>query len=107
MVWIHGGGFHAGSSNSFRGNYFLDQDVILVTVNYRLEALGFLSIGNSAAPGNYGLKDQVLALKWVQKNIKSFGGDPHKVTLSGNSAGGASVALHALSKASNGKYNIF
>ena len=105
MVWIHGGSFMDGSSNIYRGNYLLDKDIILVTLNYRLSILGFLSTGDSAASGNFGLKDQVLALKWVQKNIKAFGGNRNRVTLFGQSAGGVSVGLHALSKASNGKHN--
>lgn len=103
MVWIHGGSFMDGSSNIYPGNYLLDNYIILVTINYRLNILGFLSTGDSAAPGNFGMKDQVQALKWVQNNIRAFGGDSKRVTLFGESAGGASVALHALSKASNGK----
>ncbi|XP_033228892.1 uncharacterized protein LOC117180505 [Belonocnema kinseyi] len=107
MVWIHGGSFMDGSSNIYPGNYLLDKDIILVTINYRLRILGFLSTGDSAAPGNFGIKDQVQALKWVQYNIRAFGGDPKRVTLFGESAGGASVALHALSKASNGLFHQY
>lgn len=69
MVWIHGGGFFEDSSNKCGAKYLLDKDVILVTINYRPGIFGFLSTGNSAAPGNFGMKDQVLALKWVQENI--------------------------------------
>lgn len=103
MIWIHGGSFIGGTSNIFSGNYLLDKDIILVTVNYRLGIFGFFTLGDTTVSGNFGLKDQVLALKWVQKNIKAFGGNPNKVTLFGESAGGASVSLHAISKANNGK----
>ena len=105
MVWIHGGFFLKGSSNStkYGPDYLLDKDIVYVSLNYRLGVLGFFSTGDSVAPGNFGLKDQVLALKWVQKNIKAFGGDPRKVTIFGQSAGGISVGLHALSDASNGR----
>lgn len=103
MFWIHGGGFTTGSSNMFGAEYFLDKNVILVTINYRLGILGFTTTGDLEAPGNYGMKDQVLALKWVQQNIKSFGGDPQKVTIFGVSAGGASAGYHAISQASTGK----
>lgn len=65
---------------------------------------GFLSTGDTVIPGNYGLKDQNLALKWLKSNIKYFGGDPEKITIYGGSAGGASVAFHLQSKKSHGKY---
>lgn len=105
MFWIHGGGFHTGSSrlNLYGPNYLMDKDIILVTINYRLGILGFLSTGDDVAPGNFGMKDQVLALKWVQNNIQAFGGDPKRVTIFGDSAGGASVTHHAMSDKSNGK----
>ena len=106
MVWIHGGYFTGGSSDQFGGEYLLDKNVLLVTMNYRLGIFGFFSTRDSAATGNFGLKDQVVALKWVQKNIQAFGGDPNQVTIFGQSSGGACVALHALSKISDGKSNI-
>jgi len=99
MVWIHGGGFVAGSgaSGDFTGASFVKQDVILVSINYRLGRLGFfafpaLSEENSKEfKGNYAYMDQIAALKWVQKNIAEFGGDPKNVTIFGESAGGVSV----------------
>lgn len=78
MVWIHGGGFVAGAGALTGPDFFLDEDVILVAPNYRLGPLGFLSTEDENCPGNFGLKDQVLALKWVQENIKQFGGDPER-----------------------------
>ncbi|XP_043470033.1 venom carboxylesterase-6-like isoform X1 [Leptopilina heterotoma] len=107
MVWIHGGGFFSGTGSLFGANNFLDKDIILVTFNYRLGILGFFTTGDLSAPGNFGLKDQVLALKWVKRNIKAFGGDPNRVTIFGESAGGASVSLHALSEASNGLFQQY
>ncbi|XP_033207284.1 esterase FE4-like isoform X2 [Belonocnema kinseyi] len=107
MVWIHGGGYIWGSSNQYGPKYLLDKDVILVTLNFRLAIFGFLSTGDSVCPGNFGMKDQVLALKWVKSNIISFGGDPNQVTLFGESAGGACVALHAISKASTGLFQKY
>ena len=107
MCWIHGGSFIQGSSNLYPADYLMDRDIILVTINYRLGILGFFSTGSSLIPGNFGLKDQVMALKWVQENIKFFGGDPNRVTLFGESSGGANVGFHAVSAASNGRRNIF
>ncbi len=99
MVWLHGGGLAggAGSSLFYNGSPLAAQDVVVVTINYRLGLFGFLSHpGLSAesphgASGNYGLLDQVEALKWVQKNAAAFGGDPDNVTIFGESAGGLSV----------------
>jgi carboxylesterase type B len=81
------------------------QDMILVTINYRLGVLGFLSTEDEVIPGNFGLKDQVEALKWVQRNIGEFNGDPSQVTITGFSAGGASVQLHYLSPLTDGLFN--
>uniref|UniRef100_A0A1I7TFI7 Carboxylic ester hydrolase n=1 Tax=Caenorhabditis tropicalis TaxID=1561998 RepID=A0A1I7TFI7_9PELO len=101
MVYVHGGGFEVSSSREFC-DYSMSstlpmKDVILVTLNYRLGILGFFTTGDEVCRGNFGLWDQTLALKWVQKHISSFGGDPDNVTLFGQSAGGACVDLLALS----------
>lgn len=106
MVWIFGGGFFSGSGNDlvYGPDYLVNEDVIVVTINYRLAALGFLSTNDNNAPGNYGLKDCVLALKWVQKNIAQFGGDPTQVTIFGESAGGAAVHHLILSPAASGLF---
>ncbi|ENN83180.1 hypothetical protein YQE_00461, partial [Dendroctonus ponderosae] len=105
MAGIHWGGFLAGGSDAgYLGpNYFMNRGVILVTFNYRLGIFGFLSTLDNAAPGNFGLKDQVMALKWIKQNIGSYGGNPEKVTIFGQSAGAASVHFHLVSKASNGE----
>ncbi|KAL3282168.1 hypothetical protein HHI36_005363 [Cryptolaemus montrouzieri] len=107
MVFIHGGGFlfGTGRSESYSPGYLLDQEIVLVTLNYRLGALGFLSTDDDASPGNYGLKDQALALKWVNKNIKYFGGDPSSVTLFGESAGAVSAHYHIFSPMSKGLFH--
>nr|CAI5853296.1 unnamed protein product [Callosobruchus analis] len=81
----------------------MDRGVIIVTFNYRLGVLGFLCTNDDASPGNYGLKDQVMALQWVQDNIENFGGNKDKVTIFGQSAGAASVHYHMLSPLSRGK----
>jgi para-nitrobenzyl esterase len=98
MVWIHGGGFTSGSGSVFlyRGGHLVrNGDVVVVTINYRLGALGFLGhhmVGDHDFVGNWGLHDQVAALRWVREHIASFGGDPARVTVFGESAGGFSVA---------------
>ena len=75
---------------------------MLVTINYRLHALGFMSFGNNLVSGNMGLRDQHLAIQWVRFNIHHFGGDPNKITIFGESAGGVSVHAQVLSPANNG-----
>ncbi|KAL4709555.1 hypothetical protein ACJJTC_007286 [Scirpophaga incertulas] len=104
LVYIHSGGFYsaAGRSDLAGPRYLLDHDLVLVAINYRLASLGFISTGDKYAPGNNGFKDQVVALKWVQRNIASFGGDPELVTVAGCSAGAFSAMLHMLSPMSKG-----
>ncbi|XP_030752616.1 venom carboxylesterase-6-like [Sitophilus oryzae] len=93
MVWFYGGAFSTGSSNSSgQPDYFLDNDVVFVSFNYRLGVFGFLSTEDDVIPGNWGLKDQILALKWVKDNIEYFGGNPENITIFGQSAGAASVS---------------
>lgn len=106
MVFIHGGGFIIGNSkySSYGPEFLLDHDVIVVTLNYRLGVFGFLSTQDRIQPGNNGLKDQLLALKWVNGNIHLFGGNSSRVTIFGQSAGAASVGYHLISGKSHGLY---
>lgn len=104
MVYIHGGAYQYGSAITYRGDYLALYGVVVVVIQYRLGAFGFLTTGDSTAPGNYGMLDQVAALQWVKGNIKNFGGDSGKVTIFGFSAGGTSVSLHLLSPLSNGLF---
>ncbi|XP_042856542.1 juvenile hormone esterase-like isoform X2 [Penaeus japonicus] len=105
MVWIHGGGFTNGGAESFSPLPLLTKDVVLVVIQYRLATLGFLSTEDSELPGNLGLKDQRVALLWVQDNIHDLGGDPGKVTIFGESSGAASVHFHILSPMSSGLFS--
>ncbi|XP_076623114.1 uncharacterized protein LOC143342778 [Colletes latitarsis] len=106
LVWIHGGGFISGTSakSLYGPDSFIEEDIILVDMNYRLNILGFLSMIMPDAMGNQGLKDQNLALRWVQENIAKFGGDPNRVTIMGESAGAASASYHIISPKSR---NLF
>ena len=104
IFWIHGGGFQYGTSSKYGAKFLMDRDLILVTFNYRVGPFGFLSTGDNVVPGNMGLKDQSLALRWISENIKYFGGNPKKITLTGVSAGGASVHHHYLSPLSAGLF---
>ncbi|XP_050040441.1 cholinesterase isoform X1 [Dermacentor andersoni] len=95
MVHIHGGEFDHGSGNLFPGHMLAaSQEVVVVTFNYRLGALGFLATGDGASPGNYGLLDQAAAIQWVRDYIAGFSGDPSRITLFGPGAGAASAGLH-------------
>lgn len=105
-MYIHGGGFDCGGGDLFGNKFLVDQNIILVTINYRLGALGFLNTGDGTVPGNLGLHDQIMALRWVQENIEYFGGDKDNVTLMGESAGAACVHLHMLSPLSTGLIKI-
>ncbi|XP_055902454.1 neuroligin-2 [Eupeodes corollae] len=94
MVHIHGGEFIRGASNLFQGHTLASfYDVVVVTLNYRLGALGFLSTGDENSPGNYGILDQAMALKWIYDNIEFFNGDREAITLFGPGAGAASAGM--------------
>ncbi|XP_037785050.1 cholinesterase 2-like [Penaeus monodon] len=105
MVWIHGGSFIAGSNHEYLPHVLMNHDIVLVVLQYRLGIMGFLSTEDEVIPGNFGLKDQTLALRWVQDNIHSFGGDADRVTIFGESAGGAFVHYHILSPKSKGLFS--
>ena len=111
MVWIHGGGFEMGSGSSpiYHGESFARSGVVYVSVNYRLGSLGFLELGHLdgafAGSGNVGLLDQVEALRWVQRNIAAFGGDPGRVTIFGESAGAMSVSSLLTMPAARGLFH--
>jgi acetylcholinesterase/cholinesterase len=113
MVFIHGGDYVQGYGGGplYDGTPMANSsEVLLVSINYRLGALGFAYTGDKKKStehleGNYGFLDQRLALKWVQDNIKSFGGDPRRVTIFGQSAGSNSVVLHLISSGSRGLYS--
>ncbi|XP_046655039.1 esterase E4-like [Daphnia pulicaria] len=107
MVWFHGGGYVRGSSHQFGPAFLMREDVVLVTVNYRLGVLGFLSTGDRNLPGNYGMLDQIESLKWVKNHVSDFGGDPQQVTIFGESAGGAITHLLALSPLAAGLFHKF
>ncbi|XP_071786625.1 acetylcholinesterase-like [Asterias amurensis] len=95
MFWIHGGSCETGQGSGYDPSALASRgDVIVVTINYRLNVFGFLCTDDENAPGNYGLLDQQLALQWVHDNIGAFGGDPTRVTLFGQSAGGATAMAH-------------
>ncbi len=109
MVWIHGGGFLNGSADIYNSRRLATRgDVVVVAINYRLGALGFLAHPALAGPdgsvGNYGLADQQAALRWVRDNVAAFGGDPGKVTIAGESAGAMSVCDHLVAPESAGLF---
>jgi carboxylesterase type B len=108
-VWIHGGGLVNGSSNQHDGTKIVrETGIIVVTLNYRLGVLGFLAhpalTAAQGESGNYGFMDQQQALRWVRRNIAAFGGDPHRVTIGGESAGGWSVCGHLSAPGSRGLF---
>lgn len=107
LFWIHGGGFTGGSgadSLSDGGNLASKEDLVVVSINYRLSTLGFLAIPGTDIKGNFGIADQITALDWVVANIASFGGDPRKITIAGESAGAGSVRTLLGSPQAIGKY---
>ncbi|MFD4711910.1 carboxylesterase/lipase family protein [Streptomyces sp. NPDC058430] len=113
LVWIHGGGYRVGTGANPRydGEALARKGIVVVTFNYRLGALGFLATPELSkesehhASGNYGLLDQIAALKWVQRNIANFGGDPDRVTVAGQSAGAGSVHFLAMSPLAEGLFH--
>lgn len=113
LFWIHGGGFVGGSGSSaiYDGSHLARRgDVVVVSINYRLGALGFINLsevtgGRIPATGNEGLEDQVFALKWVRDNIERFGGDPANITIFGESAGGMSVGALMAFPAAKGLFH--
>ena len=109
MVWIHGGSNYAGGAGGTVQSHITDKDVVLVAIQYRLGVLGFLSHRALAreqggSSGNYGLMDQIAALRWVQANIARFGGDPGNVTIFGESAGSQDVSLLLASPETKGLF---
>ncbi|CAH1129804.1 unnamed protein product [Ceutorhynchus assimilis] len=106
MVWIYGGAFRSGNSakSTYGPDFLIEENIIIVSFNYRVGPLSFLATSDHNLPGNLGLKDQVLALQWVQRNIEFFGGDKNKVTIFGESAGGGATGLHLISKRSKGLF---
>jgi len=120
MFWMHGGALVVGESDDYNPQRLVDQGVIVVTINYRLGVLGFLAhpalsaeaadpdndndIDHAPSSGNYGIMDQQLALKWVKRNIAAFDGDPHNVTIFGESAGGLSTFSNLVSPSAKGLF---
>nr|XP_033327391.1 venom carboxylesterase-6-like [Megalopta genalis] len=107
VVFVHGGRYIFGSSNSHEMSpeYLMNENLVLVTLNYRLSIMGFFSTENSVAPGNYALKDIITALRWVQENIEVFHGDPKSVTLWGHSAGAGAAHILSLNKNTEGLFH--
>ncbi|KAJ8408930.1 hypothetical protein AAFF_G00247480 [Aldrovandia affinis] len=105
MLFIHGGSYMEGTGNMFDASVLAAYgNVIVVTINYRLGVLGFLSTGDQSAKGNYGLLDQIQALRWLNENIGHFGGDQERITIFGSGAGAACVNLLILSHHSEGLF---
>jgi para-nitrobenzyl esterase len=110
LVWIHGGRFTLGAGRDYDGTKLAAGGLVVVTINFRLGALGFLAHPALASQpggpsGNYGLMDQQAALRWVQSNIGQFGGDPRNVTIAGQSSGGTSVLAHLVCRGSRGLFH--
>ncbi|TMW53988.1 hypothetical protein DOY81_000920 [Sarcophaga bullata] len=109
LVFIHGGGYIFGENcrDWYGPDYFIKKDVVLITIQYRLGALGFLSLNSEGlnVPGNAGLKDQVMALRWIKNNCVNFGGNPDNITVFGESAGGASTHYMMLTEQTTGLFH--
>nr|XP_006632838.2 PREDICTED: neuroligin-3 isoform X1 [Lepisosteus oculatus]XP_015206860.1 PREDICTED: neuroligin-3 isoform X1 [Lepisosteus oculatus]XP_015206861.1 PREDICTED: neuroligin-3 isoform X1 [Lepisosteus oculatus] len=106
MVFIHGGSYMEGTGNMIDGSVLASYgNVIVITLNYRVGVLGFLSTGDQAAKGNYGLLDQIQALRWISENIGYFGGDSNRITVFGSGIGASCVSLLTLSHHSEGLFH--
>ncbi|XP_064075051.1 esterase FE4-like [Vanessa tameamea] len=97
LVWIHGGDFGQGFAGEYGPEHLVKQNIIVVTINYRLGPYGFMCLDIPSVPGNQGLKDQYEALLWISNNIAAFGGNPYNITIAGQEAGATSVLLHLFS----------
>lgn len=104
IIFIHGGGFSFDSALELDPKFFMDKDMICIAINYRLGPLGFLSTEDSIIPGNMGLKDQAMAIKWIYDNVAAFNGDLQKIKIIGFSARAASVQYHYLSPMTRGLF---
>ncbi|MET9022319.1 carboxylesterase family protein [Actinopolymorpha sp. NPDC004070] len=105
VVWVHGGGFTSGAGSSYDARRMAVRgDVVVVTVNYRLGVFGYFALPGLRGGGDFGLQDQLAALRWVRRNIAAFGGDPHNVTLAGESAGGMSTCAFLTAPAAAGLF---
>ncbi|GAA2756039.1 carboxylesterase/lipase family protein [Actinopolymorpha rutila] len=105
VVWVHGGGFTSGAGSSYDARRMAVRgDVVVVTVNYRLGVFGYFALPGLRGGGDFGLQDQLAALRWVRHNIGAFGGDPHNVTLAGESAGGMSTCAFLTAPAAAGLF---
>jgi len=112
VVWVHGGSMTSGSGKGMNGHAFADKDdIVTVTINYRLGAFGFLYLGDVdkryAESGNCGVLDVIAALKWINKNIAAFGGDPQRVTIMGESAGAKLISAVLVSPHSKGLFSQY
>ncbi len=113
LVWIYGGGFNAGATSepNYSGENLAQKGVVLVSIGYRVGQIGFFvhpelsAENNRHASGNYGLLDMIAGLQWVQRNIAAFGGDPHRVTIFGESAGGIAVSMLCASPLAKGLFH--
>nr|UEK51388.1 acetylcholine esterase-like protein [Parasacculina yatsui] len=108
LFWIYGGGFYSGTStlDVYDPKILVaEEDVVVVSIQYRVGSLGYLYLDTPEAPGNAGMFDQLMALRWVRRNIANFGGNPENITLFGESAGSASVSMHLLSPLSRSLFS--
>lgn len=105
IVFIHGGGFEYGSAIISTPIVLMDRDIVFVTINYRMGPFGFLATGTAQTPGNAGIKDMVMALDWIKRNIAVFGGDDNRITVWGMSAGSFSITALMASPLSHGLFH--